>query len=77
MYVDKFGFSDNSNISKYLTKYDQQLSFYHQYNEFTKLIPRTENTKIKNNSVYKNAEIFIIHCQPSILMNVIILKMKK
>ena len=60
MYDSKYSFSDYKNVRKYYdlcfsTKYDKLLSFYLRLNEFRNLVPRTDETKMKNNIVYKNA----------------------
>ena len=43
MYDSKYSFNDYS----FTTKYRKLLSFYHQLNEFTNLVPRKEKAKNK------------------------------
>ena len=67
MYDSKYSFSDYKNVRKYcdlsfMTKYDKLITFYYQLNEVWNLVPQTEKTKMRKRTVYKNADVYIIHC---------------
>ena len=56
MYDSKYSFSGYSNIIKYyalsfMTKYGKLLSFPHRLTEFRNLVPQTEKTRNKKESV--------------------------
>ena len=59
MYDSKYSFSNYKNVAKYYnlsftTKYVNLLSFYHRLNEFRNLVSRSEKTKVKKKSMYRN-----------------------
>ena len=54
----KYSFSDYRNVRKYydhsfMTKHDKLHSFYHPLNQFSNLVPRTEETKNKKRECLK------------------------
>ena len=60
MYGSKYSFNDYKNVRKnynifFMAKHDKLNSFYYRLNEFRNLIPRTEKTKMKEKSLFKNA----------------------